>query len=72
MNLPEDGGGRKPPLRSCDDACDTNGDRMKDIADGIYLLNFLFANGPPLPPPWPECGTDDNEELDCELFPPCP
>ncbi len=64
--------GTPPPIRTCDDSCDSNGDRMKNIADAIYLLNFLFSMGPPPPPPWPDCGADDNpNSLGCAEFPPC-
>ena len=61
-----------PPLRFCDNACDINGDRMKNIADAVYLLNFLFVMGPPPPPPFPGCGRNDNDALlGCESFIPC-
>ncbi|MEE8143540.1 MAG: plastocyanin/azurin family copper-binding protein [Planctomycetota bacterium] len=66
--------GQPPPIRTCDDACDTNGDRMKNIADAVYIFNFLFVSGSPPPPsPWPDCGNDDNPgALGCPEFAPCP
>ncbi|MEE8143001.1 MAG: hypothetical protein V3T77_07870 [Planctomycetota bacterium] len=64
--------GSPPPSRVCDDACDTNGDHMKNIADAVYLLNFLFVMGTPPPPPWPDCGrNEDPLAIGCEVFPSC-
>ena len=45
-------------LMRCEDAGDANDDGALDIADPIRILGRLFADGPPLPPPYPGCGTD--------------
>ncbi len=65
--------GGSPPVRSCDDACDTNDEGLKNIADAIYMFNFLFALGPPPPVPFPGCGFDPTaDSLGCESFAACP
>jgi hypothetical protein len=38
---------------ACMDAADVNDNGGVTIADGIYLLNFLFRGGPAIPPPSP-------------------
>ena len=44
-----------------------------DLADAIYSLSNLFAQGPPLPPPFSRCGTDATPgDLGCGSFPVCP
>ena len=48
---------------TCPGACDVNADGGADISDGIYILSFRFAGGPP-PVGWP-----DLETPLCELFP---
>jgi hypothetical protein len=40
----------------CPAAADCNGDRARDISDGIYGLSFLFRGTPPPPAPFPACG----------------
>jgi hypothetical protein len=57
--------GPEPP---CKDAGDLNDDSSPDIADYVYLLNYLFIPGAPPPPaPFPDPGFDPNEPdgLDC-------
>lgn len=50
----------------CFDAADVNDDGLFDIADGIYLLTYLFTSGPPPAPPGTECGPDlTPDALDC-------
>ena len=47
----------------CLDACDSNDDGFLDTSDAVRLLLFLFAEGAPLPLPYPFVGldlTDDN------------
>ncbi|HIA26742.1 MAG TPA: hypothetical protein EYN79_01250 [Planctomycetes bacterium] len=59
----------------CDDASDVNDDgNPPDIADAIYLLNYLFPPpAPPPPAPFPSCGVDPTPDaLGCASFPPCP
>ena len=40
---------------SCLAAADADGNGQRELSDGIYLLNFLFLNGPMPPPPFPIC-----------------
>ena len=42
----------------CVDAADVNDNGLVEPGDYTYLVNFLFANGPPPPAPYPESGTD--------------
>ncbi len=58
---------------SCVDAADVNDDGGVDIADPVYLIDYLFRNGAPPPAPFSGCGTDPTEEdeLDCTSFSPC-
>ena len=58
---------------TCMDAADTDDNgALEPIVDAIYLLNYLFLFGPPVPAPEPfasGCGpdpTDDN--LPCESY----
>ena len=37
---------------------DVNGDNGLDLSDAIYLLTYLFINGPELPEPNLLCGSD--------------
>ena len=37
---------------------DSNDDASVNIGDPIYLLSYLFADGPPPPPPFPVPGSD--------------
>ncbi|MEE8143357.1 MAG: hypothetical protein V3T77_09680, partial [Planctomycetota bacterium] len=45
-------------LLLCEDALDANDDSSLNIGDPIFVLNRLFSSGPPLPPPFPNCGID--------------
>ena len=57
----------------CLDAADANDDGGVDVADPIYLLNWLWLGGPPPPSPMPGCGPDPTLDLiNCVSFPPCP
>mgnify|MGYP001364745287 CR=1 FL=1 len=53
----------------CLDACDSNDDGIINLADSVYLLNFLFSFGNPTPDPGPySSGEDPTEDsLDCAL-----
>ena len=79
-------GGPTPPCMDAADVDDDGGQRPS-ITDAIFLLNWLFQGGRPPPPPTPstgrygigDCGidpTDRNDdridEMDCEVFDPCP
>ncbi len=58
------GGGPQPP---CLQAADTNDDGSVNLTDAIYLLNFLFTNGPAPATPVAACGPDDTaDDLGCE------
>ncbi len=62
----------KEQIPTCLDAADSNDDGAVDLADGIYILQNLFANGPAIPPPYPECGVDPTRDnLDCAECPHC-
>ncbi len=51
----------------CMDAGDVNDDGRVDIADPIYLLQYLFAEGPKPPEPFEAMGSDPTQdELDCK------
>ncbi len=55
----------------CEAACDGNGDELFDVADPIYCLSYLFAQGPPPPSPFPSCGANP-VGLECDEFRACP
>ena len=42
----------------CLDAADANDDGVLDVSDPVFLLFYLFLQGPPPPPPFPEPGDD--------------
>ena len=49
--------GTRPP--TCFDAADANDSGVFELADNIYVLNFLFNGGAPIPAPGPTlCGGD--------------
>ena len=41
---------------ACPAAADCNGDRRKDLRDGLYAISYQFTDGPPPPSPFPDCG----------------
>ena len=43
----------------CQDACDANDDGKINLADAVFLLNYLFAFGLP-PQCFSACDADDN------------
>ncbi len=57
----------------CDDAMDANDDGLLNIVDAIYLLNYVFGQGPPPAAPFPDCTEDPTpgNSLDCVFFRPC-
>ena len=59
-------GDRYLMIRNCMDSADANDDGRVNTADPIFLLQFLFAGGPDVPPPR-ECGRD----LTPSTLPPC-
>ena len=53
------------PLR-CDDAADVDDGDAIDVADPIYLLQYIFQGGPPPPPPFLQCDKDPTQgRLSC-------
>ena len=66
-------GGATP---QCLAATNTNGDAEEtNIADATYLLNHLFLGGPPLPAPYPACGSSElpaDIALGCAEYTACP
>ncbi|MGE4603199.1 MAG: hypothetical protein AAEJ65_09870 [Planctomycetota bacterium] len=53
----------------CLDACDANDDGLINLADSVFLLNFLFLFGdlPPDPGPYMAGPDPTEDDLDCEL-----
>jgi hypothetical protein len=52
----------------CFDAMDADDNGMLNITDPMYLLQFLFRDGPMPPPPYPSAGPDPTEDqLPCDL-----
>ncbi|MGE3166502.1 MAG: hypothetical protein AB7O52_16500 [Planctomycetota bacterium] len=45
-------------MPACADAADADDGGTLNIADAIWILNFLFASGPPPASPHPLCGVD--------------
>ena len=53
-----------------EDTCpaDVNDDAGVNVADAAYLLQYLFANGPPPAMPFPRAGEDVTpDQLPCSL-----
>jgi hypothetical protein len=42
----------------CLAAHDANDDEVVDLADPVYIAEYLFNGGPPPPHPFPSCGFD--------------
>ncbi len=64
-------GGAEP---GCLAAVNTNGDVKLDIADPVFLLNFLFGGGPIITGPFPDCGPGTlpaDALLGCVIPPDC-
>ena len=54
-------------LFDCEDMLDANDDGVLDISDPVFLLNYLFRSGPPLPGPFKRCGQDgESDALRCK------
>ena len=58
------------------DAADADDDGgLNGVLDGLYVLNYQFIAGSPVPPaPGPfECGPDPNgDSASCDVYDPCP
>jgi hypothetical protein len=47
--------------------------RVINVADAVFVLQYLFLEGPMIPRPYPACGRDPTvDELDCAEYRPCP
>jgi len=56
----------------CKDAADFDDSGSIGLPDLLGQLAFLFQQGPPPAPPYPDCGYDTTEDnLNCNSFPPC-
>lgn len=64
--------GLEPP-GNCKDSDDINDDGLLTIGDAVYLFQYLFINGDPIPSPTGVCGPDPDPEdaLDCISFDAC-
>jgi hypothetical protein len=56
-----------PVETTCPDALDADDLQAVEITDAIYLLSFLYLNGPSPPAPYPSAGPDPttDDSLDC-------
>ncbi len=60
------------PRPICMGTLDANDSGGLNIADPVYLLNFLFQDGAAIPAPFEDCGEDPTlDDIDCESYPPC-
>jgi hypothetical protein len=60
-------------LVPCEDACDANDDGKINLADSVFILNYLFKFGPEPPAPFPDPGLDPtDDELTCDVPGDCP
>jgi hypothetical protein len=51
---------------ACEAACDANDDGAVELSDAVYLVNWMFLDGPAPPQPYPDCGPDPTEpSLSC-------
>ena len=59
-------GEASPP---CADAADADDDGAVALADVLTILNYLFLDGPPPRPPFPQRGPDptSGDGLECEI-----
>jgi hypothetical protein len=57
------------PTPDCLDACDSNNDSLHNIADAITVLSYLYSGGIAPPPPFLNCGFDQDEGTPgCEVY----
>lgn len=55
------------PMGTCDASGDVDDSgALEGLIDTIYLLTFLFNSGPPVAPPYPGCGGDPTDDLECD------
>ncbi len=51
---------REGPPVACREAADANDDNLVDLSDATFILAYQFYGGPPPPPPFEECGMDED------------
>jgi hypothetical protein len=57
---------RSGPATECPDAADCNDDELIDLSDAAYAVAYRFQDGAAPPPPFPDCGGDDDQtEASC-------
>lgn len=57
----------------CADACDTDDNGTVDVHDMVVLIQAMFAAGPGIAQPFPDCGLDPtSDNLDCATYSICP
>ena len=50
----------------CPDAFDADDNGKREVADGIFIGEYLFMNGPMIQPPFSEAGPDPTpDDLSC-------
>jgi hypothetical protein len=58
-----------PGTAACDDALDVDDNGVVERTDGVFLVMYLFLDGPTPAAPFPVCGADNTEDtLDCVTF----
>lgn len=61
------------PPGTCDDADDIDDNGLIEVTDTVFLLDFLFNSGPPVPAPVGTCDVDGTlDTLECNSFSACP
>jgi hypothetical protein len=58
----------------CDQSADLEDNGALEVADAIYLLNYLFLHGEAPKSPFGTCGPDPapgQDPLACDSYPPC-
>jgi hypothetical protein len=49
----------------CEAAADIDGNDAVELTDAVFLLNFLYLEGPEPPAPFPNCGAGHSDRLPC-------
>ncbi|MEM7233745.1 MAG: PQQ-dependent sugar dehydrogenase, partial [Planctomycetota bacterium] len=61
-------GGRGP---DCFAAADLDSNLRVELTDAVFEFNFLFLGGPAPGAPFPECGIEGADGIECDAFLPC-
>jgi len=64
--------GNVPPGIQCDDALDADDDGELSIGDSMPVFQYIFAKGPALPAPFPDCGPDPTSDANACGVSKCP